>query len=234
MAIASERIMGSSSRLGATAQVILDERPGRNNTVVGKPLLMRLVRRVILLPIVAAAATSLPFATRAMSLQRLAGVYLIVLVGFFAMMLIAHGTAVYADYQEKKRLGPLYGCTIRVGLDAHQERATRVRSSQGDLSDYILSALKSLSDKVDVHHLENGSFEARIPRAGGKWLRCTARVRVEHPSNDEAVVVINSQLSSWLGFTDVGRNIIIVEEFSRALKVLIESGGQAQIKQLEW
>jgi hypothetical protein len=200
--------------------VILDDRPERTNPVTGSQLVLRLVKRVALIGILAGIGAVIPWLLTA-PVSRHAVAFLVAFLGFSAFGLILYGTALLSDYSEKKRLASHYGFELRFGLNTTQSRAIRVRKPPEDLGSHVRRALEAVAPDIEMRELGASHVEGKLPRKRGR-LQCRITAEVRHPRKDEALVVVHSELTEPFGFNDGGRNIINVEEFQLALRRLLE------------
>jgi hypothetical protein len=210
-------------------RVVIDHRSDRTDTVTGLALLRRFLRRTIWAGLIPAVVVMTIFAVNNPT-RRLALLLIGVPAGFFALWFgatVFHAAALLSDYQEKRKLADKYGISVRFGLDTLQRRSVRVFPPPPDLEARIAEALGRLARDIRIEKKEGRRIEAFLPRKGNQ-LRCRMVVEMSGNSNGSATVEVESKLTEPLGFTDLGRNIVNVEEFQLELRRLLEGESSSE------
>jgi hypothetical protein len=212
-------------------EVLIDDRPNRNNTVTGWRLARWILWRAFIhsLTVSAVGVLVLPKVT----ISRVIGTFLIFQIGFFLVVTLYHALVVFIDYAEKKPLKRLYRCNVSPGVDQPQSRIIRIREARPDLDKEILFGLRAIPGGEDARQLSSDYFEGFRPRRRGRLPTITG-VRVKRSESGEAELRVESWLAergAWLMKhdrvrVDFGSCIEAVEEFQLALcRALTKDGG---------
>ena len=209
--------------------VYVDTARNRNKPVVGRELLKRVLRRVVVLAALVGAGVSLPWAGSAPS-GRVVAIFLMGLLAFSLVYLLPLGGALLDDYRLKRPLAEKYGLDLRFGLDTYQRRVLRIAYPPSDLRQRIQQALQAIAEDAQVQQTNPYRFEVNLPRKG-KRMRCRLTVQLGPEDTSETTMTVESKLANPGGFNDIGQNIVNVEEFQRALVRLL---GAEQRSLCEW
>jgi len=203
----------------ATTVIYVDTARDRNQPVVGRQLLRRLLRRVFGAAAVTIGAMCLAW-VGSTPLPRLIGIWVVGFLTFSILYLLFYGALLIDDYWKKRDLSETYGFDRRFGLDTYQRRVLRIEAPPADLPERITQALEAIDPDAKIRPIDGNRFEAKLRRRGNRGsCRVTFHIGPDGPGG--RTVTVESKLTEVLGFNDLGRNIINVEEFQRALVRLL-------------
>jgi hypothetical protein len=211
--------------------VYVDMARDRTKTVVGWPLVWRVFRRVFGLAALAAAGGSAVW----IGSSPTARVVTSYTVGFWVFSLafcILYGGAMLGDYQVKRQLAEKYGFERRFGLDTYQCRVLRIVSPPADLSERIRQALHSIAVAVRIEQDDANHIQAKLQTRTSNRLPCRVTIQIGPDEDGAKLLTVQSLLIEPLGFTDLGQNIINVEEFRLALIRLLGAQQRTMVNRL--
>lgn len=206
------------------ARVVVETSPLRASTLGLRDAIWDWVRRSVPrgvflgLSLVASAASLGP-------LDRALSVALWAIPGTITLFLFVNGVAAVNDILFAGRLADVYGLEIKPGLYTRQCRRIALDPMPAELRAILERVIANVASNAQISWRSANEMSVVLPRIGRNWMRCRVVVRIcEEVFSQSAYVVVEARLEQFFGFNDLGRNIIIAEEFQRRLKTLVEQG----------